>query len=39
VLLLGEVLAPLEPSDEFLVIAQGCGLVEGTSEGFADQRL
>jgi hypothetical protein len=37
-LLLGEVLVPLAPSDEFLGIGQGCGLVEGSSEGFADQR-
>jgi hypothetical protein len=38
VLLLGEVLAPLAPSDEFLSIAQGCGPVESSSEGLADQR-
>jgi hypothetical protein len=36
-LLLGEVLAPLAPSDEFLRIAQSCGLVESSSEGLADQ--
>jgi hypothetical protein len=38
VLLLGEVLAPLAPSDEFLGIAQSCGLVESSSEDLADQR-
>jgi hypothetical protein len=38
VLLLGEVLAPLAPSDEFLSIAQGCGPVESSSESLADQR-
>jgi hypothetical protein len=38
VLLLGEVLAPLSPSDEFLGIAQSCGPVESSSEGLADQR-
>jgi hypothetical protein len=27
----------LAPSDEFLSIAQGCGLVECSSEGLADQ--
>jgi hypothetical protein len=37
-MLLGEVLALLAPSDEFLSIAHGCGLVESSSEGFADQR-
>jgi hypothetical protein len=37
VLLLGEVLAPLAPFDEFLGIAQSCGLVESPSEGLADQ--
>jgi hypothetical protein len=37
-LLLCEVLAPLAPSDEFFGIAQRCGPVEGSSEGFADQR-
>jgi hypothetical protein len=36
--LLGEVLAPLAPSDEFLSITQSCGPVESSSEGFADQR-
>jgi hypothetical protein len=30
VLLLGDVLAPLTPSDEFLSIAQSCGLVESS---------
>jgi hypothetical protein len=38
VLLVGEVLAPLAPSDEFLGITQSCGPVESSSEGFADQR-
>jgi hypothetical protein len=38
VLLLGEVLAPLAPSDEFLSIAQSCGPVESSSESLADQR-
>jgi hypothetical protein len=37
VLLLGEVLATLAPSDEFLSIAQGCGPVESSSESLADQ--
>jgi hypothetical protein len=37
-LLLGEVLTPLAPSDEFFGIAQSCGLVESSSEGLADQR-
>jgi hypothetical protein len=37
-MLLGEVLAPLAHSDEFFGIAQGCGPVESSSEGFADQR-
>jgi hypothetical protein len=36
--LLGEVLAPLALSDEFLGIAQSFGPVEGTSEALADQR-
>jgi hypothetical protein len=36
VLLLGKVLAPLAPSDEFLLIAQGCEPVESSSEGLAD---
>jgi hypothetical protein len=31
-LLLGEVLALLAPSDEFFGIAQSCGLVESSSE-------
>jgi hypothetical protein len=38
VLLLGEVLAPLAPSDEFFSIAQGCGLIESSSKSLADQR-
>jgi hypothetical protein len=38
VLLLGEVLAPLAPSDEFFGIAQSCGPVEISSERLADQR-
>jgi hypothetical protein len=38
VLLLGEVLAPLAFSDEFFNVGQGCGPVEGSSEGFAHQR-
>jgi hypothetical protein len=38
VLLLGEVLAPLAPSDEFLSIAESCGPVESASEGLAHQR-
>jgi hypothetical protein len=38
VLLLGEVLAPLAPSDKFLSIAQGCGTIESSSESLADQR-
>jgi hypothetical protein len=37
-LLLGEVLAPLSPSDEFFGIAQSCGPVESLSESLADQR-
>jgi hypothetical protein len=37
-LLLGEVLASLAPSNEFIGIAQGCGPVESSSEGLADQR-
>jgi hypothetical protein len=37
-LLLGEVLASLAPSDEFFGIAQSCGPVESLPEGFADQR-
>jgi hypothetical protein len=28
----------LAPSDEFFGIAQGCGLVESSSKGLADQR-
>jgi hypothetical protein len=38
VLLLGEVLAPLAPSDKFLDITKSCGPVESSSESFADQR-
>jgi hypothetical protein len=38
VLLLGEVLAPLAPSDEFLGTAQSCGPVESSLESLADQR-
>jgi hypothetical protein len=38
VLLLGEVLAPLAPSDEFFGIAQSCGLEESSLESLADQR-
>jgi hypothetical protein len=38
VLLLGEVLAPLAPSDEFFGVAQSCGPIETSSEGLADQR-
>jgi hypothetical protein len=37
-LLLGEVLAPLAPSDMFLNITQSCGPVESKLESFADQR-
>jgi hypothetical protein len=37
VLLLGEVLASLAPSDEFLGITQSCGPVESLSKSFADQ--
>jgi hypothetical protein len=37
-MLLGEVLAALAPSDEFLSITQSCELVESSSESFADQR-
>jgi hypothetical protein len=37
VLLLGEILAFLAPSDEFLGIAQGCGPLESSPEGLADQ--
>jgi hypothetical protein len=37
-LLLGEVLAPLTPSDEFFGIAQSCGTIEISSEGLADHR-
>jgi hypothetical protein len=38
VLLVGEVQAPLAPFDEFLSIAQSCGLVESSSEGLAHER-
>jgi hypothetical protein len=38
VLLLGEVLAPLAPSDEFLCVSQSCGPVESSSKSLADQR-
>jgi hypothetical protein len=37
VLLLGEVLAPLAPSDEFFGVTQSCGSVENLSEGLTDQ--
>jgi hypothetical protein len=37
-LLLGEVLAPLAPFDEFLSVTQGCGPIENSSEILADQR-
>jgi hypothetical protein len=35
-LLLGEVLTPLAPFDEFFGITQSCGPVESSSEGFAN---
>jgi hypothetical protein len=35
--LVGEVLAPLAPSDKFLSIAQGRGPIESSSESLADQ--
>jgi hypothetical protein len=35
-LLLGEVLAPLAPFDEFFGIARSCGPVESSSESLAD---
>jgi hypothetical protein len=38
VLLLGEELTSLAPSDEFFSISQSCGLAEISSEGFAHQR-
>jgi hypothetical protein len=38
-LLLGEVLAPLAPSNRFLSIAQGCGPIKSSSESLADQRM
>jgi hypothetical protein len=37
-LLLGKVLAPLAPSDEFFGVAQSCGTIESSSEGLANQR-
>jgi hypothetical protein len=37
-LFLGEVLAPLAPSDEFLSITQGCGQVESSLDSLANQR-
>jgi hypothetical protein len=37
-LLLGEVFAPLAPSNEFFGIAKSCGPVESLSESLADQR-
>jgi hypothetical protein len=37
-LLLGELLAPLAPSDDFFGVAQSCGPVESSPEGLADQR-
>jgi hypothetical protein len=36
-LLLGEVLSPLAPSDEFFGISQSCRLVDSSSEGVTDQ--
>jgi hypothetical protein len=39
VLLLGEVLAPLAPSDEFFGVTQSCGPIESSSESLADQRV
>jgi hypothetical protein len=36
-LLLGEVLAPLAPSDKFFSVAQSCRPVESSLEGLADQ--
>jgi hypothetical protein len=38
VLLLGEVLVSLLPSDEFFGITQSCGLVESSSESLGDKR-
>jgi hypothetical protein len=38
-LLLGEVLAPLAPSDKFFGIAQSCEPVESSPKGLADQRV
>jgi hypothetical protein len=35
-LLLGEVLAPLAPSNKFFGITQSCGPVEISSEGLVD---
>jgi hypothetical protein len=37
-LLLGKVLAPLAPSDEFFGVAQSCRPIESSSKGLADQR-
>jgi hypothetical protein len=37
VLLLGEVLAPLAPSDDFFSVTQSCGPVENLLEGLANQ--
>jgi hypothetical protein len=37
-LLLGEVLAPLAPSDEFFGVSQSCGTIESSSKGLANQR-
>jgi hypothetical protein len=38
VLLLGEVLAPLAPSDEFFGVTRSCGPIESSPEGLTDQR-
>jgi hypothetical protein len=38
-MLLGEEWAPLAPSDKFFDICQSCGPVEGSSKGFAHQRV
>jgi hypothetical protein len=37
-LLLGEVMAPLAPSDEFFGVTESCGPIEGSSKDLADQR-
>jgi hypothetical protein len=37
VLLLGEELTSLAPSDDFFSVGQSCGPVESSSEGFAHQ--